>query len=286
MHRLFLPALHAYCHNSSCRIKFGPRFILGIGIEDGENAERYWSRLPFAAHTRYMRPETRRDFITTHCHFLSENAYLNLVPCLKRKFKNAKKILSAVKTTSLSYSGIKSEIEKSKNSISKSNVLSSKEEAEESLFALARTVFRCEKHQKRSRGTKISATVATGIRKATSCLSENVSAFNSRFSTNLTVKSILDGAKNSSKDALEDSIDFWKAIEQLYMIEKDVNTADKTLVRMNLSLSKKLDLETDPSKILLMEERVKLNDKIRSDLIDFRGSLSKTFISYEKYQLK
>ena len=70
-HNLFLPVLHAYSHNLVCRSQFAPNFKLCFGLEDGENAERFCSQLPFASHTSFMRKFNRRNYITMHVHTLS-----------------------------------------------------------------------------------------------------------------------------------------------------------------------------------------------------------------------
>lgn len=37
--------MHAYAHHWACQICYGPRFLLGAGLTDGEAIERLWSML-------------------------------------------------------------------------------------------------------------------------------------------------------------------------------------------------------------------------------------------------
>lgn len=89
---MFIPILHSYCHNFKCRSRYCPRHIFGIGLKDGENAERFWSRLAWNAHYRYMRPENRRDFISAHVNLLDQKSFNGLSSNLKSKLKKAKKM--------------------------------------------------------------------------------------------------------------------------------------------------------------------------------------------------
>lgn len=36
---------HAYAHNWLCQMRYNPRLIAGFGFSDGENSERFWSKL-------------------------------------------------------------------------------------------------------------------------------------------------------------------------------------------------------------------------------------------------
>ena len=37
--------MHSYRHQWSCQIVFGPRFLIGLGLTDGEGVERVWALL-------------------------------------------------------------------------------------------------------------------------------------------------------------------------------------------------------------------------------------------------
>lgn len=37
--------MHAYGHQWSCQIVYGPRLSIGLGLTDGEGVERVWSCL-------------------------------------------------------------------------------------------------------------------------------------------------------------------------------------------------------------------------------------------------
>ena len=85
--------MHSYCHYLSCRSRLSPRYILGIRLEDGENAERFWSRLLYASHTRKMRSEIRRDFISLHANLLCQSSFFSLADTLNLKLSRAEKTL-------------------------------------------------------------------------------------------------------------------------------------------------------------------------------------------------
>ena len=43
--RLVITAMHAYGHQWSCQIIFGPQFSIGLALTDGEGVERIWALL-------------------------------------------------------------------------------------------------------------------------------------------------------------------------------------------------------------------------------------------------
>lgn len=40
---LFTPSMHAMVHVQSCQLTTSPSRLMGIGVEDGEDTERFWS---------------------------------------------------------------------------------------------------------------------------------------------------------------------------------------------------------------------------------------------------
>ena len=52
----FIPEMHSYNHNDACQSRCSPKRMLGIGIEDGEDCERFWSFIGYAgSYTSVMR---------------------------------------------------------------------------------------------------------------------------------------------------------------------------------------------------------------------------------------
>ena len=98
--KLFLPVFHSYAHDLKCRSKFSPKYMTDIGIEDGENMDRLWSQMPYACHSRYMRPETRRDFITIYAHAIAMKAYKSLPESIETKMRRSFSNLSITKSQS------------------------------------------------------------------------------------------------------------------------------------------------------------------------------------------
>lgn len=71
----FVPEMHSYNHNDSCRSLTCPQRMLGFGWEDGEDCERFWSYLRSVAYlTSVMRIENREDVLTLVC--LAYNQFL------------------------------------------------------------------------------------------------------------------------------------------------------------------------------------------------------------------
>lgn len=92
-HASVLPALHAYCHSSSCQSSFGPRYQYGIGFEDGEGSERAWSKLtPFLAKTQIMTMANRRDMISHKAEWINVSI-LEKVHSLKSRHSHAPDII-------------------------------------------------------------------------------------------------------------------------------------------------------------------------------------------------
>ncbi|TFK79156.1 hypothetical protein K466DRAFT_506060, partial [Polyporus arcularius HHB13444] len=61
---------HAPAHTASCRCKYSYNYLPGVGMTDGEAAERIWAILNhLAARTKEMSPGHRHDVIN---HFYSD----------------------------------------------------------------------------------------------------------------------------------------------------------------------------------------------------------------------
>lgn len=78
-----LPALHSYCHGNECQAKYSPKNVFGLGHTDGEDAERFWSRLAnFVGRTQNMASEHRTDFLCHKFEFINREALQRVVPSL------------------------------------------------------------------------------------------------------------------------------------------------------------------------------------------------------------
>lgn len=113
----FVPEMHSYNHNDSCRSLTCPKRMLGFGWEDGEDCERFWSYLRSVAYlTSVMRVENREDVLTLVC--LAYNQYLtfNLVEKIKSDLSRCQTLLSLY-NSSASYEETKLSLEMANNSL-------------------------------------------------------------------------------------------------------------------------------------------------------------------------
>ncbi|KAJ7708496.1 hypothetical protein B0H14DRAFT_3082218 [Mycena olivaceomarginata] len=88
-------SFHGHAHNRLCQLSFLATYVEGMGLEDLEGCERYFSRSNgLAKSCRYASRFHRQQEITTYAkHFDSFETYANLSKCLTTKYHQALAIL-------------------------------------------------------------------------------------------------------------------------------------------------------------------------------------------------
>ena len=255
--------MHSYCHIFTCRSLFSPRSVLGIGIEDGENAERFWSRLPYAAHTRMMRPEIRRDFISLHANLICQSSFLNIASTLAGKIERVKDNLSKFDLLANcvhNYSSLLEAIKADQSPSSKSKLFCrndpdlKKVQLLSEIDSVARSILKLKIRKRSVRGTKKSAMSSRALKSTKECLNELMAAFNARYPSEVALdyNSVTNNCKiDIQNDGIENSILFWKSIEQLMMTRRDVidgvanlTAAKKEMEQLSSSLLDDCIIET------------------------------------------
>ena len=240
--------MHSYCHIFTCRSLFSPRSVLGIGIEDGENAERFWSRLPYAAHTRMMRPEIRRDFISLHANLICQSSFLNIVNTLSGKVERVKDNLSKFDlfTNGIHKYSILLEVIKADKILSSKTKLScghdpdlKKVKSLSEIDNVARAFLKLKIRKQTVRGTKKSAMSSRALKSMKECLNGLITAFNASYPLEVALdyNSVTNNCEvDIQNDGIENSILFWKSIEQLMMTRRDVidGVANLTAVKKEM----------------------------------------------------
>ena len=280
-HKLFLPVMHAFCHNFSCRIHFGPSSISGIGLEDGENAERFWSRLPYASHTRVMRPEIRRDFISLHANLLCQASFSSLPETLRSKFLKAQKNLEQLseilmkRSVTETYSDFTLALIKESIDAESNNIDLSKR----NLFSIARIILDLESRNGKVRGTKKAQFLARTLAAARQTLNDLIKTFNESFSEDVLdyPKVMAEVRRSHLDDTFGCRVLFWKSLEQLVLTHCDTIDAicnlKKVLAEMeaaikdcqNVSISQAIKKRCDliESKLLSLNGVVKLGRELK-----------------------
>ncbi|KAI8150397.1 hypothetical protein BJV82DRAFT_662478 [Fennellomyces sp. T-0311] len=94
--KLAIGVFHSYAHSIDCQLDFNPRYIIGLGLSDGEGMERLWSYLDkYVSMTRTMSSKNR--MLTLH-HALShrKTLYIEKLPeTLKRREKRVQTVLDS-----------------------------------------------------------------------------------------------------------------------------------------------------------------------------------------------
>lgn len=256
---------------------------MGIGIEDGENMERLWSQMPYACHSRYMRPETRRDFITIFAHTIAVKSYKNLPESIgtkmRRSLLNLGMTKSEYKTIKLieidkccleylnqyNYVDLNKTLISIKLALINDNSQSDdiKQSIRQYIDMLARSkISRDSKSYERS-GTKGAAMSKRTKRSVDQSFYEAVEQFNTRFGENLSASSVLDSLKTGIiDDDLENSIICWKSIEQLSICYDDLNSSIKSLNKVSKEMLDFSKPSIDQTIVELLKQRIHLNNQI------------------------
>ena len=237
--------MHSYCHNLSCRTKFSPTFKFGIGLEDGENAERWWSRMNWNSNLSFMRPENRRDFISTLVDGKNESALEELPRTLRLKLKKAKKILESSglqRDFVVVNNNLNSEI--SQYRLMKFSGKVRQDIFLEKIFDTCATIKKLRINQFGKNGAKKTAMYSNAIKSSVKDLAELIKIYNSEFKCNLTDNDVF---SQCSSDRLESGlateIRYWKACEQVLMTIAHICAAIKRLESLVSNLIVKI---TDP----------------------------------------
>lgn len=285
---LFLPVLHAYGHDLNCRSKFAPYSKLGFGLEDGENAERFWSQLPYAIHTRFMRPRTRRDYISMHVHYLAEMAYHRLANTIKIKLKRAKTYINSLKNSvglpTGSYKLFRENLEAIMAAAPTAIQSGNKDLSFKNIESLASSYMKLLEKRKKVRGAKSSAHILRCIQSTKTSLNDEIEKFNLQFpEAKVLFKDVLN--ITDTKDKTDDQlVFFWKSIEQLIMCYDDSTAAiaslNMTQSSMKLVLKSKLSRDVK-QKIRL---RLKMNALILKELGKVKVSCKKMLDNYKTYE--
>jgi hypothetical protein len=86
---------HAYANSMSCQVKYHPRYIAGIGYENGEGCERLWSYLNgFASMIRSMSAANRQLVFTDAVDHFIESKMAGLASVIKKTFDRMQSIIS------------------------------------------------------------------------------------------------------------------------------------------------------------------------------------------------
>ena len=289
--------MHSYCHNLSCRSRLSPRYILGIGLEDGENAERFWSRLPYAAHTRKMRSEIRRDFISLHANLLCQSSFFSLADTLNLKLSRAEKSLDDLmkiftdkQKAPIAYQTFIEEMENTKrdstNDLTSNRRASDVEIKRRNIDSIARTIIRIELKSNSRMGTKKSAMIARALKSSRECLSESIDEFNATFpsESRLEFSKVLLRCKSSLlSDEMENNSLFWKCIEQLKMTHRDLIDGQASLLRISENITSCQSLAIDHSIIQATNKRLTEIQSVRMSLAKLNSNSRALQAKYRSY---
>ncbi|KAJ3524095.1 hypothetical protein NM688_g8622 [Phlebia brevispora] len=92
--RFIVPAFHGYSHCYPCQLYYHPNIVVGMGLEDLETMERFFSSSNhLASITRYASPYRRRLFIEAYFKQWDEDKNLNLGTFILNNVKQALKII-------------------------------------------------------------------------------------------------------------------------------------------------------------------------------------------------
>ncbi|KAJ7688824.1 hypothetical protein B0H17DRAFT_1160244 [Mycena rosella] len=93
--KMLVSSFHGHAHNRMCQLRYLATYVLGLGLEDLEGCERYFSRSNALARTiRYASVFHRKQSITTYlAHVDSFETYPNLSKFLVDNYKQALDIL-------------------------------------------------------------------------------------------------------------------------------------------------------------------------------------------------
>ncbi|KAJ3717365.1 hypothetical protein C8R42DRAFT_644620 [Lentinula raphanica] len=93
----FLPVIgtmHGYAHERACQLIFLMLYIVGVGLEDGEGCERYFSTSnALASVTRYQSRFHRRQSIAEFAYYHDIQTYANLSKFIYGNYKQSLRIL-------------------------------------------------------------------------------------------------------------------------------------------------------------------------------------------------
>lgn len=104
----FIPEMHAFNHVETCQSKSSPRRMLGIGLKDGEDCERFWSQLRnIVSQTSVMRNENREDVIALVCESINDSSLDRLVERLKNDFKRCQRKLEELQDGGFDFNDVK-----------------------------------------------------------------------------------------------------------------------------------------------------------------------------------
>lgn len=245
---MFVPILHSYCHNFKCRTRYCPRNIFGIGLEDGENAERFWSRLGWNVHHRYMRPENRRDFLTAHVNLMCTKSFKQLSKTLRLKLRNAKNeascLLKNIANVGL-YFEVKRYTDFENNRVSSVNTFEDwpSDRLLAQIYDTASTLQRLQILQRERKGAKSTAMLARTIQSTSKSLTDYVSMYNLKHCVKseetITESDVLERIKDPlhKTDHIK-KILFWKSIEQIIMTRRDIDDAIKSIQLLSTKLAR------------------------------------------------
>lgn len=288
--KLFLPVFHSYAHDMACRSKFSPKFMMGLGLEDGENMERLWSQMPYAVHSRYMRPETRRDFITIHAHAIAMKAYLSLPKTIELKLKRSLMNLGLIhsmggkikllkgdfsRLNSISYSVVIENLRNIKNTLQSNpgDDIESEAAMRQYVDLLGLSKIRRDLKGNRRTGTKGAAMEKRTKMSANRTFLEAIEEFNKRFDGTLSDSDVLEALKSDRLERdLEASILCWKSVEQISFCYDDLTSAYFSLNKVSEEMKVICDKSTtDASLVKMLEVRMNLNHVITEKLQRLRS---------------
>ncbi|KAJ3765228.1 hypothetical protein FB446DRAFT_795258 [Lentinula raphanica] len=93
----FLPVIgtmHGYAHERACQLIFLMLYVVGVGLEDGEGCERYFSTSnALASVTRYQSSFHRRQSIAEFAYYHDIQTYANLSKFIYGNYKQSLRIL-------------------------------------------------------------------------------------------------------------------------------------------------------------------------------------------------
>ena len=279
--------MHSYCHQLNCRIKYCPKYLLGLGLEDGENCERFWSLMPWNVNTAYMRPENRRDVITAHVFFVCEKAWRDLPENLNLKHRKALKILeiaTSEKFAPRSYSALLEDLVKFKDPYPNSDSRTQKDFNRERILDSARNIVRLQGLQARKKGAKKTALIAKAIVASNSSLNEQIQKFNATFGEDLSSAKVFELIQKdlSHMDSVfSKEIEFWKACEQILITRRDCKDSIKYLQSLIDDLNIFISAKQDSALVeLYLKKSIRIENLINS-LNETKSNLDKTFNSFK-----
>ncbi len=215
--------------------------MLGIGLEDGENVERWWSRMSWNSNLACMRPENRRDFISALVDNKNEMAYIELPKCLEIKVKKAQKAFEAMKNRGVRPYAIVvpllfSEVE----TISKEEFTNNadKNDLSEKLFEQCLLIKHLRLKQRKKKGSKTTAMIARAISASMKDLDYMLERYNLRFKTSLTDQQLFSSIKSEKMEShFVEELRFYKACEQVILTLHDIEDAKSNLLNLIESLN-------------------------------------------------